>query len=123
MLKKICYVFKFIWNDESLKYYLFISAIIIICTILYVSFSHAETFDTCVVECKTDVMYISECIEDERNYWYSNKSDSTHRRTCIDLIRNEREDCYSLCAKEEVKINYPVDFYDIHVKNFPNTNE
>ena len=115
---------KGVWEDKVLRYIILsIVILMIVFLILAAIDSSAEVFGTCVAKCKADVMYVHECIEDEQGYWGDSIPDAKLKNACIDLIRNERIDCYSLCAKKEVKNNYAVDYYYIHVKNFPDTNQ
>ena len=96
---------------------------ILITTIFWGCTSSGQTtFDICTAECKTDVMYIDECIEDERKFWNPKVSDINLKHACMDLIRNKRLECYSDCEKEFVKYNHAVEYYDKEVKNFPITN-
>jgi len=108
---------------NKLIFWFIVEALIIVTILIWVTTSNAETFGTCVAKCKFDVMYIDDCIEEERAYWETDVSEKILRNSCIDLIRNERLDCYSECAKQEVAIyNSAIDYWEMDVKNFPNIN-
>ena len=98
--------------------------IILFSFIFFIPSLQAESFDTCVARCKGDVLYMSDCMDDEQEYWDIDLSKKHLRRVCLDLIRNERLYCIGECAKKEAKKNSPaVNFYDKHVRHFPETIE
>jgi hypothetical protein len=105
--------------------------IFLICLVIFLLFlfymiksADAMVFGQCVSECQSDVMYISDCMDDEQGYWDLYISSRDLRRSCIDLIRNERIQCYSMCAKKEAEANsaaFIYEFYEAEIQSFPNS--
>ena len=126
MVNKIKYVFKVLWYEQRSTFWLlFASFILVVFIVVFVlaDVAKAESFETCIAKCKTDVMYIDECIKDERRFWESNTSDINLKHACLDLIRNERFACRSICEKNEAQKPYAVNYYDKNVRHFPETIE
>ena len=124
MLDKIKYVIGDLWYEQRSTFWLLLlSFILVIFIIIFVltTTANAESFDTCIAKCKTDVMYIDECIKDERRFWEPTVSDINLKHSCLDLIRNERFACRSICEKNEAQKSYAVDYYDKNVRHFPET--
>ncbi len=114
------YVISYIWNDKFLRYCLGASLIIVIFMIFYASTAKADSYNKCIAECIVDTTYLQDCILDEKQFWDSGNA-STYRikRSCRDLIRNEREYCYEECTHQT---NWLLKYYDNEVKNFSETN-
>lgn len=114
MLQQIKYVLNNLW--------LLFASFLIVVFVLSTIDASAETFNACIAKCKSDVIYIDECIEDERAYWEPSTPDINFKHACIDLIRNERLNCRSQCEKDLAsKYSYAPEYYDTHVKGFPTT--
>jgi len=88
---------------------------------MHVTCADAESFQLCIAKCDTDVMYIDDCIEDERKYWQPLPSEHMLRRSCMDLIRNERLNCHTDCEKNLPQQNTSIAYFDKEVRNFPIT--
>jgi len=101
---------------------LFLICLISFLFLLLSNKASAVTLGKCVAECQTDVMYVSECIAEEKSYWDldSEISEKDLKQACIDLIRNERLRCYSVCIRDQVESDRAVIFYDTEVRFFPN---
>jgi hypothetical protein len=126
MLVLIKYIFKYLRKDQPITFWLLVASFIIVVFmvvfVLCTTDASAETFNTCIAKCKMDVMYIDECVEDERSYWETNTPDINLKHACMDLIRNERLNCRSICEYDLAsKYSYAPEYYDTHVKGFPAT--
>ena len=100
-----------------------VCVIILLLLVCFLEYGHSMTFGKCVSECQTDVMYVSDCMKDEQHYWDADISKHDLKASCIELIRNERIDCYSSCARQEAENNSSAllyEFYDTQVRFFPN---
>ena len=100
-----------------------ICAAVLLLLTCFIQYAQPMTFGKCVSECQTDVMYVSDCMKDEQNYWDADISKHDLKESCIQLIRNERIDCYSSCARQEAENNSAsliYKFYDTEVQFFPN---
>ena len=99
-------------------------SVFIITLTCFLENGHSMTFGSCVSECQTDVMYVSDCMQDEQNYWDADISKRDLKQACIELIRNERIDCYSICGKQEAQNNsaaFVYEFYDTQIQFFPSS--
>ena len=91
MLKQLYEFLKDIFADKFIRRCIFIIIVCMIIILVWAAIGHSvETFGTCVAKCRTDIMYVHECVEDERGYWEGNVPDTRLKNACIDLIRNER---------------------------------
>ena len=116
-------ILNYLWNEERRVFYLFVASLaIVIFIIIFATTSHAESFKVCTARCKADVMDIEQCIKDERHHWDAHVSDLSLKHSCLDLIRNERLNCYANCEKERFQNQSAINFYDTNVKNFPYIN-
>lgn len=124
MFTKIKNVFQVLWQRERrLVFWLLVASLIIVIfmMIFYATSARADSFDICVAECISDVMQVEDCIWDEKAYWDISKSSEFQlRRSCQELIRNERDYCTGGCAKKAT--NSLLEYYDKEVKNFPDVN-
>lgn len=121
MVENFKYVINYIWRDKFLRHTLGGSLIIVIFMVIYASSCQADSFDKCVTECIFDVIQIEDCIWDEKQYWDSIQSSGYQiKKSCQELIRNERDYCIGDCAREAN--NSLLQYYDKEVKNFPDVN-
>ena len=91
-------------------------------------FGADQSYQLCVAECQADVMDLNQCMKDEQEHWSGDIPDKELRRSCKQLILNEKIDCKINCAVkeisiEDVKLKRATTFWDKHVRNFPESNE
>ena len=65
-------------------------------------------------------MSIDECMQDEKIHWEARPS-TNFKRSCMDLIRNERFECRGLCEKNRAEKNRAAQYFDRDVRHFPLT--
>lgn len=67
----------------------------------------ADSLDSCIQACISDVISIESCMKEEKNYWDAPKS-FNYKRACRELIKNEREyciqDCYNGALEDEFSL-------------------
>jgi len=95
--------------------------------IVYVTTGHAsdKEYNICVHRCYLDLPDLEECIKDETNFWDTpTGSEIRIQRDCKDMINHEKIDCRINCVREQIKPrDASVEFYDKHVRSFPETND
>lgn len=95
--------------------------------IFYVTNARAsdKSYSICVHTCYLDLPDLEECVKDETNFWDTPAgSEIRVQRECKDMIKHEKINCQINCVKEQIKPrDASVEFYDKHVRSFPETNE
>jgi hypothetical protein len=89
------------------------------------AYASDQDYEICLNRCYLDLPDLKECISDEKENWeVNNISDSVVKRTCKDMIRNEKIDCQVKCIAAGIRfVDEAIVYYDTDVKNFPLINE
>jgi hypothetical protein len=59
----------------------------------------ADSIDTCIQNCLSDVISVESCTKEEKNYWDTQKNFNNYVKSCEQLIKNEREYCVQDCYR------------------------